>query len=217
MTPSLPREGVVPIHKPIGKTSFSLIAALRKKTGIRKIGHAGTLDPFAEGVVIILIGKKFTQQAQDFIQCDKEYIAKLHLGITTNTYDPEGEILSRDETIPSKEQVETAVAKFSGNILQVPPMFSAKKIGGKKLYELARKGIEIERPPIEVQVRSEILHYEYPYLTIHFTTSKGTYIRSLAFDIGKELGCGAHLSELIRSRCGPYQLSDCIDGRLLYG
>jgi len=210
------REGILLVNKPIGKTSFSLISALRRKTGIRKIGHAGTLDPFASGVMILLIGKTFTAQSDTFIGQDKEYEAIVHLGVETTTYDPEGEITATSNHIPTLLEVEEALKQFQGTIQQIPPMFSAKKIKGKKLYELARKGIEVERAPVTLTVHTEMLSYNYPELTLKISCSKGTYIRSIASDLGKVLGCGAHLKKLTRTRCGPYLLKDCMDGRQLY-
>lgn len=210
------REGILLVDKPIGKTSFSLIGALRKKTGIRKIGHAGTLDPFASGVMILLIGKTFTAQSDTFIGQDKEYEAVVHLGVETATYDPEGEITATSTQTPTLLEVEEALKQFQGTIQQIPPMFSAKKIKGKKLYELARKGIEVERAPVTLTVHTELLSYNYPELTLKISCSKGTYIRSIASDLGKMLGCGAHLKKLTRTRCGPYLLKDCMDGKQLY-
>lgn len=210
------KEGILLVNKPIGKTSFSLITALRKNTGIKKIGHAGTLDPFASGVMILLIGKTFTAQSDTFIGQDKEYEATLHLGIETTTFDPEGEITAQSSAVPSLAQIEEALQHFQGTIQQIPPMFSAKKIQGKKLYELARKGIEVERKSVTLTVHTELLSYSYPELTLQISCSKGTYIRSIASDLGKMLGCGAHLKQLTRTRCGPYHLKDCIDGMELF-
>lgn len=209
-------QGILPVDKPQGKTSFSLIAALRKKTGVRKIGHAGTLDPFASGVMILLVGKSFTVRSQEFMNHDKEYLATVYLGIETTTYDPEGKVTATSEHIPPLHEIEAALKAFQGDILQIPPMFSAKKVKGKKLYELARKGIEIPRPPHPVTVNSELIEYRYPLLTLKINCSKGTYIRSIAHDLGKALGTGAHLSALIRTRCGDYKLEDCLSGELLF-
>lgn len=209
-------KGILPVHKPSGKTSFSLVHALRKKTSIKKIGHAGTLDPFAEGVMILLIGKEFTRQADTFLHQDKEYKATLHLGIETTTYDPEGEITSENDTLPSLAEIENVLIQFQGKISQIPPMYSAKKVQGKKLYQLARKGIEIERKPIEVILETTLVSYTYPELILNIKCSKGTYIRTIAHDIGRNLGCGAYLKKLTRTRCGPYSLDDCIDGKLLF-
>lgn len=210
------QEGIIPIDKPSGKTSFSLVHALRKITRIKKIGHAGTLDPLASGVMILLVGRDFTRKADSFLNQDKEYQATLHLGIETTTYDAEGEITHQNTTIPTLAQVEEVVKSFQGTIQQIPPMHSAKKVGGKKLYELARKGIEIERKPVTITLTTQLLAYTYPHLTLNILCTKGTYIRSIAHDMGKLLHCGAHLQKLIRTRCGPYYLKDCLDGNTLY-
>jgi tRNA pseudouridine55 synthase len=208
-------SGILPINKPKGKTSFSLVSALRRIYKVKKVGHAGTLDPFATGVMILLVGKKCTKLSDLFLHTDKEYIATLRLGIETDSYDSEGNPISSSSVIPSLEAIQKVLMQFQGTILQIPPMFSAKKVQGKKLYELARKGIEIERKPETVTLTTTLLHYEYPHLAIRVTCSKGTYIRSLASDIGKALGCGAHLSDLCRTRSGLFSLTDCIDGTLL--
>lgn len=182
---------------------------MRKVTGIRTIGHAGTLDPFATGVMVVLIGKPFTRLSPQFLNQDKEYRAKIHLGICTTTYDPEGSTTSTSELIPTLEHVQNTLLEFQGTIAQIPPMFSAKKIEGKKLYELARKGVTIERAAVQVTVHIELLSYQYPYLEIVVRCSKGTYIRSLAHDIGQSLGCGAHLAALERTRSGTFTLEHC--------
>jgi tRNA pseudouridine55 synthase len=208
-------EGILPICKPRSKTSFSLVSILRKLTNIRTIGHAGTLDPFAEGVMVLLIGKQFTQQSNRFLNQDKEYLATVHLGTTTDSYDIDGQIISQDPFIPSHTEVEETLLKFQGTILQTPPMFCAKKVEGKKLYKLARKGIYIQRQPVAVTLCIELLSYSYPHLKLKVQCSKGTYIRSLAYDIGIELTCGAHLLELTRTRSGRLCLQDCCDGARL--
>jgi tRNA pseudouridine55 synthase len=205
-------SGILPVNKPIGKTSFALVAILRKATGIRKIGHAGTLDPFATGVMVMLIGKDFTRLSSQFLNEDKEYRATLHLGITTDTYDCDGVTVATSPVIPTRADIEEVLLGFQGTILQTPPMFSAKKVGGKKLYELARKGITIEREAVPVTIHSEIINYAYPYIEIHVKCTKGTYIRTLAHEIGIALNCGAHLSGLMRTRSGAYSLEHCCDG-----
>ena len=209
-------EGILPVCKPKLKTSFSLVSALRKLTKITTIGHAGTLDPFADGVMIMLIGKKYTRQSNLFLHQDKEYIATAHLGITTDTYDIEGKITEQNPLIPTLAQIEDTLLKFQGTILQTPPMFSAKKVGGKKLYELARKGQTIERKPVPVTIHITLIEYVYPHLTLKVQCSKGTYLRSLAYDVGLELGCGAHLSSLTRTRSGNITLKECCDGAKLF-
>jgi tRNA pseudouridine55 synthase len=183
---------------------------MRKLSNIKKVGHAGTLDPFAEGVMVLLVGRDFTKQAHTFLNQDKEYHALVYLGIETTTYDPEGEVVSQSALIPNLEEIEKTLLHLQGTFEQIPPMFSAKKVGGKKLYELARKGIEIERKPARVVAHTTFLSYSYPYLELLITCSKGTYIRSIAHEIGKHLNCGAYLKTLIRTRCGNYRLDDCM-------
>lgn len=204
-------EGILLVNKPKGKTSFNLVSRLRFLSGISKIGHAGTLDPFATGVMVMLVGKKFTKMSDLFLTQDKEYEATLHLGIATDTFDLEGKILSESSLIPTLEEVVQALSYFQGEIWQTPPMFSAKKVEGKKLYELARKGITIERKPVLVKLKTELLSYDYPFLTLRVSCSKGTYIRSIADDLGKHLRTGAHLTKLVRTRSGPFLLQDCIE------
>lgn len=211
MNLSLPNEGLLLINKPAGKTSFHLVHCLRRLTGIQKIGHAGTLDPFATGVMVLLIGKSFTRQSDQFLNHDKEYLATLILGKTSTTYDPEGVISPISEEIPSLEAVHSVIEAFQGEQLQIPPMFSAKKVQGKKLYELARKGVEIVRQPQKVHLTISLIEYHYPSLTIKVQCSKGTYIRSLAHDIGSQLKTGAYLDKLIRLRSGPFLLEECVE------
>lgn len=208
-------EGILPVNKPKNKTSFSLVGMLRKLTHIRTIGHAGTLDPFADGVMVLLIGKRYTQQSNRFLHQDKEYTAQVYLGVTTDTYDIEGQITAQNSFIPSLAQIGETLTKFQGTILQTPPMFSAKKIDGKKLYALARKGITVEREAVPITLRIELIEYTYPHLLLKVQCSKGTYIRSLAYDIGVELGCGAYLSSLTRTRSGALTLQDCCNGAQL--
>lgn len=208
--------GILLVNKPKGKTSFHLVGALRRITKIQKIGHCGTLDPLATGVMVMLIGKQYTKLSDQFLGQDKEYRATLKLGKRTDSFDSEGSLLSTSDYIPHLSEVENAILQFQGTFFQTPPMFSAKKVGGKKLYELARKGIAIERKPCQVEAQVELISYEYPTVILHVHCSKGTYIRSLAEDIGNLLTCGAHLSDLMRTRSGSFHLSDCIDGNLLF-
>ncbi len=205
-------EGILPINKPKSKNSFSLVSILRRATNIRTIGHAGTLDPFADGVMVLLIGKKFTRLSNSFLNQNKEYRARVHLGIVTDSYDIDGQITAQSPFIPSLAEIKEALLKFQGTILQTPPMFSAKKVDGKKLYELARKGITIDRQAVPVTLHIELIDYSYPHLELNVQCSKGTYIRSLAYDIGIELTCGAHLSSLTRTRSGNFSLENCCDG-----
>ncbi len=208
-------EGILPLNKPPGKTSFAMVGILRKLTGIRTIGHAGTLDPFATGVLLLLIGKPFTKLSSQFLNQDKEYLAKLHLGVSTDSFDCDGQTLVLSPLIPTLAEIEKALLFFQGTIQQIPPMFSAKKIGGKKLYELARKGISIERQPVSITLTTQLISFNYPYLEIQVHCSKGTYIRSIADDLGNMLGCGAHLCALERIRSGAVRIEECCDATQL--
>ncbi len=165
--------------------------------------------------MVMLVGKQFTRLSDSFLGQDKEYLAEVRLGVTTDTYDCEGQVQTSSDAIPSQTDIDEALTHFQGEIEQIPPMFSAKKIGGKKLYEMARKGKTIDRPPAKVVVEAQVVSYAYPHLVLHVTCSKGTYIRSLAHDIGQHLGCGAHLSGLRRLRSGQFRIEECINGTLL--
>jgi len=208
-------KGILLVDKESGSTSFQIVSQLRRLTKERTIGHAGTLDPFATGVMVLLIGREYTRHSDSFLTSDKAYRGTLTLGIETDSYDLDGQVTARSPIAPTLKEVELALKAFQGQVAQVPPMFSAKKIEGKKLYDLARKGIEIKREPIQIRLKVELLRYSYPYLEIQVDCSKGTYIRSLAHDIGKALGCGAHLSELIRTRSGSFTIDECIPQALL--
>ena len=203
-------NGILLVDKKVGSTSFHLVSLLRKRTGIKKIGHAGTLDPFASGLMVMLIGKEYTKKSDQFLNSDKEYIATLHLGIATDTFDIEGKPEEKSSIVPSLSDVTKCIESFQGEIEQIPPMFSAKKVNGKKLYELARKGISIERAPNKVKVEIELLSYEYPELKIRVKCSKGTYIRTLGSDIGHCLKTYAHLTQLTRTKSGAFHLADSI-------
>lgn len=214
------KSGFLIINKPVGPTSHDIIAKLRRITGIKKIGHAGTLDPFASGVLVVAVGREATKEISQFVKLDKEYIATLVLGVTTDTYDNEGVRLKvESRTLPAGRQeskvgikeVEEVLKKFIGEQKQVPPMFSAKKINGKKLYELARKGIEVKREPVDVNIFSlELIEYEWPILKIRTKVSSGTYIRSLGHDIGQVLGCGAYLDALERTAVDKFFINDSV-------
>jgi tRNA pseudouridine55 synthase len=209
--------GIVLVDKPRDMTSFGVVAAVRRRSGVKKVGHGGTLDPFATGLLVLFISRQFTKQAGLFLQGDKEYTATLTLGSATDTHDTEGRCVATSEKIPSFEEVQQVLQEFQGKILQVPPMFSAKKKAGKRLYELARRGLECPRDPVEVFVEIRLVRYEYPEIELEVRCSKGTYIRTLADDIGKKLEAFAHLSELRRTRCGRFsidmarKLSDILD------
>jgi tRNA pseudouridine55 synthase len=205
-------EGILLVNKPKGKTSFSLVAALRKHLKVKKIGHAGTLDPLATGIMVMLIGKNFTKRSGEFLGRDKEYLADIHLGISTDTYDSEGEVIQRSDKVPTLEELLEGIKKFQGTMEQIPPMFSAKKIQGKRLYDLARKGIVVKREPVRVDLNTQLLSYAYPIVKLRIICSKGTYIRSIAHDLGSLLCCGAHLTALHRVRSGTFTVENCVDG-----
>lgn len=203
-------EGILLIDKPPAKTSFYVVAAVRKKTQQKKIGHAGTLDPFATGLLILLLGKKWTTQADTFLHHDKEYEATFCLGKATDTYDCDGQIIKESAYEPTTQEIYTALDFFQGPYTQTPPMFSAKKIDGRRLYELARKGIEVERKTANVVLKTTLLRYSYPFLSLRINCSKGTYIRSIAQDLGERLGCYAYVSSLKRTQSGPFYIKDAI-------
>lgn len=210
-------SGFIPINKPSSPSSHHVINMLRKITGIKKIGHAGTLDPFASGLLICAIGREATREIDQFVKLDKEYIAEIFLGATSDTYDRTGIINNYESRVLGitnyeLNEVKKLIEKFIGPQQQIPPMYSAKKVGGRKLYELARKGIEIERQPNDINISNiKILGYSYPLLTLKINCSSGTYIRSLAHDIGQALGCGAYLKELQRTKIGEFNLTKAVD------
>ncbi len=208
------KTGFILINKQPGPTSFRIIAQLRRITGIKKIGHAGTLDPFASGVLVVAIGRESTKKISEHVKLDKEYIADLRLGATTETYDTESvpvlNVDFRKSDIDIKK-IDKVIEKFIGEQEQVPPMYSAKKVGGQKLCDLARKGIVVERKPSLVNIYNiEVLKYEWPILQIKVNCSTGTYIRTLGHDIGQKLGCGAYLEELKRTKVGEFDIRDSV-------
>jgi len=204
------------IDKPLTWTSFQLVAKVRyllcKKLGIKKlkVGHAGTLDPLATGVMILCTGKA-TKQIESFQYQTKEYVATLEIGATTISHDLEKPIDQRyDYSHVTREMIEQLLPQFMGRIEQVPPSFSACKVDGKRAYDLARKGEDVElKPKVLVIDELELIHCELPVVTLRVVCSKGTYIRALARDMGDALGCGAHLTGLCRTRIGDVQLEGC--------
>ncbi len=203
--------GIVLVNKPKGITSHDVVDVARGRLGIRKIGHAGTLDPMATGLLILLVGKA-TKLSSRFSQFDKQYEATLHLGIRTDTADAEGKVIEEREVSVSESQIKEAFSKFVGEIEQVPPMVSAIRYKGKRLYELARKGIVVPRPPRRVTIYElKITEINLPYVSFVVTCSKGTYIRKLCEDIGELLGCGAHQCRLHRIRIGPFSVKEAIE------
>lgn len=206
--------GYLLINKPVGPTSHDIVHKLRCITGIKKIGHAGTLDPFACGILILAIGREATKGINKHVKLNKEYVATLYLGSISTTYDREGEIKKWPGNVKkiTNDEVQEVLKKFVGEQLQTPPMFSAKKVKGKRLYKLARQGRVVDRPASAIKIETiNLLKYEWPFLQIKIKCSSGTYIRALADDIGKKLNCGAYLSELQRTKIGPYLLENSFD------
>lgn len=201
-------DGFLIVDKEKGWTSHDVVNKARGILGIRKIGHLGTLDPNATGVLVLVVGKA-TKLVASLIGCDKEYEAEITLGKVSDTFDAEGIITSKSTTEISLRDIELALPEFRGTISQIPPIFSAIKIGGKKAYELARKGKVPELKPRSVTIdRLDIMSYEWPILHVLISCSSGTYIRSLANDIGIKMGCGGYLSNLRRTRVGDFYLHD---------
>ncbi len=201
-------NGIINVYKEAGYTSHDVVARLRGILKIKRIGHTGTLDPAARGVLPVCIGRS-TVLADIISEGEKEYEAVLLLGTRTDTYDLEGNILEEREVACSEEEAAERIAGFIGEQEQLPPMYSAVKIGGKKLYELARKGIEVERKPRRINIsRIEIKEMSLPRITMSITCSKGTYIRTLCHDIGEALGCGGCMAELLRTKVGIFNIED---------
>ena len=204
-------NGILIIDKPEGWTSMDVCAKLRGLFHERRVGHGGTLDPMATGVLPVFLGRA-TRAVAFSTDSEKEYVAGLQLGVITNTQDTTGETLETRPVSVTREQLEAALAPFRGDILQVPPMYSAIKIGGKKLYELARKGKEVERPPRPVTIHAlEIVEQTGSETwTLRVRCSKGTYVRTLCHDIGLALGCGGAMSSLRRTMAGGFTLDDAV-------
>lgn len=209
-------EGILIVNKPKGKTAFDLVWILRKITKVKTIGHAGTLDPMATGLMVMLIGKPYTRLSSQLISHNKEYLAEITLGFATDTFDAEGKTTHTSQKIPTLEEVKDVIESFQGTQLQTPPMFSAKKVKGKKLCDLARKGITIERKAETVHIDISLINYNYPKLELQVKCSKGTYIRSLAHDIGIKLDSFATLTALHRTHSGDFTLAKSVDGSALF-
>lgn len=203
-------HGIIIVYKEKGYTSHDVVAKLRGICGQKKIGHTGTLDPEATGVLPVCLGSG-TKLCDMLTDKDKEYVAVLRLGVETDTQDMTGRVLAEHVVEADKQQVSEAVMAFQGSYLQVPPMYSALKVNGKKLYELAREGREIERQAREVQIhRIEILKLQLPLVKLRVVCSKGTYIRTLCADIGEKLGCGGAMESLARTRVGGFSLKEAL-------
>lgn len=198
---------ILNIDKPPDVTSHDVVDQIRRITSIKKVGHAGTLDPFATGVLIILIDDATKSQAK-IMEQEKEYIGTIKLGQASDTFDKAGKIKEISNTQPAKKDIKKIFKNFIGEITQITPPYSAARVRGKRLYKLARKGIKI-KVPRKVFVKSiEILDYRYPYLKINVICGSGTYIRSIANDIGEKLKTGGYLEELVRTKIGDYRIKD---------
>jgi len=204
-------DGIINIYKEKGFTSHDVVAVVRRTINQKKVGHTGTLDPEAEGVLPVCVGRA-TKLADYIMAAEKQYLAKLTLGVTTTTEDHTGEIIQTKPVDFDEEKIEIAVSKFTGEIFQVPPMYSAIKINGKKLYELAREGKEVERTARKIFIDSIDIKKFIPPNKVEMlvTCSKGTYIRTLCTDIGNDLGCGGHMSALTRTRSGKFTLENAV-------
>ena len=203
-------DGIIVIDKPLGRTSHDMVGFVRRLLGIKKVGHTGTLDPDATGVLPICIGKA-TKASEMLTESEKAYRAQLVLGMITDTLDASGEILAEQPVAVTKEQIEKIISEFIGEIEQIPPMFSAIKKDGKKLYELARAGITVERKSRKVKIydiKIEEIDLKQGTVTIYVECSKGTYIRTLCEDIGLRLGCGAYMNTLVRTKSAQFVIED---------
>lgn len=213
-------QGILLIDKPKTWTSFDVVNYVRrivaeqegKKPKNCKVGHTGTLDPLATGLLVLLVSKEYTRQATELTKVDKTYEVTMTLGQTSTTGDDEGEKTAVSDTIPTKEAVLGALAQFTGDIMQVPPAFSAMKINGKRAYELAREGkpVELEARPATIY-SAEFTSYEYPIVTFTTRVSSGTYVRSLVEDIGKHLQTGAYMSDLRRTTVGKFSIESALE------
>lgn len=208
-------SGVLVVDKPVGLTSHDVVQIIRKGTNIRRAGHTGTLDPRASGVLVVLIGPAV--RLSEYVSAsDKRYQAIVRLGTTTDTYDADGQVLTSLPVEISEEQFDASLQKYIGEIEQVPPPYSAVKVKGKKAYEMAREGEEVELQPRKIHVYNlELLEWAPPEAVIDVYCSSGTYVRSLAHDLGESLGCGAHLVGLRRTKSGRFTLRDAVPLRKL--
>ncbi|NLZ16376.1 MAG: tRNA pseudouridine(55) synthase TruB [Desulfobulbaceae bacterium] len=208
------------VDKPVGVSSFAVVRRMRRLLGVKKVGHAGTLDPFASGLLLVGAGREATRHIATFMEGRKCYTARLQLGVETDTQDPEGTVTRvRPVQGIDSEAIRSCLAGMAGEQMQVPPPFSALKHQGKPLYHYARRGVIISKPARPVHIYTlEAGAYEEDaqQLEIQVSCSHGTYIRTLAADIGNTLGCGAHLIELRRTASGPFNVADALDGRLLF-
>ncbi len=211
------------VDKPENISSFAMVSRVRRILGIKKVGHAGTLDPFASGLLIICVGRKATRMISSFMEGEKEYLATICLGISTETFDPEGRITARQPVGEiAADKIKECLAGFTGRQKQVPPAYSALKHKGKPLYHYARQGIKIEKPARDIFIRRLDWQDQRPSvsgdtaeITVRVVCSKGTYIRTLADDIGRQLGCGGYLKMLRRTKSGCFSVKNAVKGQAL--
>ncbi len=205
-------QGIYPINKSKGPTSNDIVRTVKKITNEKKVGHAGTLDPLAEGVLVVAVGREATRKLRNILQEEKEYVAKIKLGETSTTDDEEGgKKKAVVEKEPSQKEIDKATKKFIGNIWQMPPVYSAVKVSGEEAYKKVRRGEEVKLGARQIEIKEiEILKYDYPELELKVITGSGAYIRSLARDIGEELKTGGYIKSLKRTRVGDYNLKDAL-------
>ncbi len=209
--------GILIVDKEKGMTSHDVVNAVRRKFAIKKVGHAGTLDPNATGVLVLLLGAA-TKSSGKFAGEDKEYVAVMKLGEKTDSGDSDGKLVSSREVLVSEDDIKGVVPGFLGETEQVPPMVSAKQVNGKRLYKLARKGVEVKREAKKITIKAiDVIKIDMPFVEFRVVCGKGTYIRQLAEDIGEKLGCGAHLTELRRTRSGSFSIEQAISFSDLVG
>lgn len=211
-------DGILNVNKPSGWTSFDVVAFVRRKSGVKRVGHVGTLDPAAEGVLVVCLGRA-TRVAEYFLDTRKSYRARIRLGVATDTYDADGAVVRTvDASSVTREAVEKALGSFRGVIEQRPPMFSALKRAGVPLYRHARAGRDVELETRRVEVyRLELVEFAAGALTLEIECGRGFYVRSLAHDLGETLGCGAHLEALVRTGLGSFRVESAVDVEALRG
>jgi tRNA pseudouridine55 synthase len=205
-------QNIIAINKPLGMTSHDVVNRVRKITGVKRVGHGGTLDPLASGVLVIAIGREFTKQLDQYVKGEKEYIAKIHLGFHSETDDSEGEKTEiKVESIPDSYIVEKIVKSFVGNIQQVPPQYSALKINGVPAYKRIRRRENFEMKSRSAKIYEiQTISYQYPFIEMRVVTGPGVYIRALARDIGKNLETGGYLAALQRTKVNNFELADAL-------
>lgn len=204
--------GLFAVNKPKGPTSFDVVRKIKRITGEKKVGHAGTLDPLAQGVLVLGVGREATRKLDEIVQKEKEYIAQINLEMFSETDDEEGsKTMVKVTEIPSKEKIQTILEKHTGSIVQTSPRYSAVKISGKEAYKRARKGEKFTLPKRFVEIKKiETLEYAWPFLKLRVVTGPGVYIRSLARELGEDLGTGGYLTYLLRTRVGQFDLENAI-------